>query len=53
MPVYLFITSWEHFNISKGAAMSYVVLLVVAAIVYLCIRLLLREKRTLEMLYGR
>jgi len=53
MPVYLFITSWEHFNISKGAAMSYLVLLVVAVIVYLCIRLLLREKRTLEMLYGR
>ena len=53
MPVYLFITSWEHFNISKGAAMSYVVLLVVVAIVYLCIRMLLREKRALEMLYGR
>jgi multiple sugar transport system permease protein len=52
MPIYLFITSWEHFNISKGAAMSYVVLLVVAAIVYLCIRVLLREKRTLEALYG-
>ena len=53
MPVYLFITSWEHFNISKGAAMSYIVLLVVGAIVYLCIRILLREKRALEMLYGR
>ena len=53
MPVYLFITSWEHFNISKGAAMSYIVLLVVAAIVYVCIRILLREKRTLETLYGR
>ncbi len=53
MPVYLYITSWEHFNISKGAAMSYLVLLIVAAIVYICIRILLREKRTLEALYGR
>ena len=53
MPVYLFITSWEHFNISKGAAISYLVLLIVAAIVYLCIRILLREKRALETLYRR
>ncbi len=53
MPVYLYITSWEHFNISKGAAMSYLVLLIVAAIVSLCIRILLREKRALETLYGR
>jgi len=51
MPVYLYITSWEHFNISKGAAVSYLVLLIVAAIVYLCIRILLREKRALETLY--
>ncbi len=53
MPVYLFITSWEHFNISKGAAMSYLVLVIVGGIVYLCIRILLREKRALETLYGR
>ena len=53
MPVYLFVTSWQHFNISKGAAISYLVLLIVAAIVYLCIRLLLREKRALEALYRR
>lgn len=51
MPVYLYITSWQHFNISKGAAISYLVLLIVAAIVYLCIRVLLREKRALEALY--
>jgi multiple sugar transport system permease protein len=51
MPVYLYITSWEHFNISKGAAISYLVLVIVAAIVYLCIRILLREKRALETLY--
>ncbi|HET9492282.1 MAG TPA: sugar ABC transporter permease [Methylomirabilota bacterium] len=51
MPVYLYITSWQHFNISKAAAMSYLVLIIVAAIVYLCIRILLREKRALEALY--
>lgn len=53
MPVYLYITSWEHFNISKGAAMSYIVLLLVSGMVYLCIRILLREKRALEALSGR
>jgi multiple sugar transport system permease protein len=53
MPVYLYITSWQHFNISKAAAISYLVLLIVAAIVYLCIRILLREKRALEALYRR
>jgi multiple sugar transport system permease protein len=51
MPVYLYVTSWQHFNISKGAAMSYLVLLIVAAMVYACIRVLLREKRALEALY--
>jgi hypothetical protein len=45
--------SWEHFNISKGAAVSYLTLVVVAAIVYVCIRILLREKRALEALYRR
>ena len=53
MPVYLYITSWQHFNISKAATISYLVLLIVAAIVYLCIRVLLREKRALEALYRR
>jgi multiple sugar transport system permease protein len=51
MPVYLYVTSWQYFNISKGAAMSYLVLLIVAAMVYVCIRVLLREKRALEALY--
>lgn len=51
MPVYLYVTSWQHFNISKAAAISYLVLLIVAAVVYLCIRILLREKRALEALY--
>ncbi len=51
MPVYLYVTSWQHFNISKAAAISYLVLLIVAVIVYLCIRILLREKRALETLY--
>ena len=53
MPVYLYIMSWEHFNISKAAAVSYLTLVVVAAIVYICIRILMREKRALEALYRR
>jgi multiple sugar transport system permease protein len=52
MPVYLYITSWEHFNISKGAAMSYLVLLITAALVYACVRILLRERRALQALSG-
>ena len=51
MPVYLYVTSWEHFNISKASAISYLVLVIVAVIVYLSIRVLLREKRALEALY--
>lgn len=51
MPVYLYITSWEAFNISKASAISYIVLVIVAVVVYGCIRILLREKRALQALY--
>ena len=51
MPVYLYITSWQNFNISKASAISYLVLVIVAAIVYVSIRILLREKRALDALY--
>lgn len=51
MPVYLYVTSWQNFNISKASAISYLVLVIVAAIVYLSIRILLREKRALDALY--
>jgi multiple sugar transport system permease protein len=51
MPVYLYLTSWQYFNISKASAISYLVLVIVAAVVWVCIRILLREKRALQALY--
>ena len=50
LPVYLYITSWTHFNVSKGAAMSYIALLVIGAIVYVSMRVLLRQQRALKTL---
>ena len=51
IPVYIFLTTWQYFQISKGAAMSYLVLLMMIAIVLLAIQLLRREKRSLDLLY--
>jgi multiple sugar transport system permease protein len=53
LPVYLYITSWEYFNVSKGAAMSYVVLLVIGFVVYTAIKVLMREKRALDVIFTR
>src|ERR1700730_4299135 len=52
LPVYIFLTTWQYFEISKGAVMSYLVMLLMIVIVLLAIRLLRREKRTLDALYG-
>jgi multiple sugar transport system permease protein len=51
IPVYIFITTWQYFQISKGAAMSYIVLLMMIVIVLLAIQLLRREKRSLDLMY--
>jgi multiple sugar transport system permease protein len=52
LPTYIFITTWQYFQISKGAAMSYVVLLLMVVIVLLAIRLLRREKQSLDAMYA-
>jgi multiple sugar transport system permease protein len=52
LPVYIFLTTWQYFEISKGAVMSYIVMLLMIAIVLFAIRLLRREKRMLDALYG-
>jgi len=52
LPVYIFLTTWQYFEISKGAAMSYLVMLMMIAIVLVAIRLLRREKRSLDAMYG-
>jgi multiple sugar transport system permease protein len=51
IPVYLYLTTWTYFHVSRGAAMSYVVLLLMVAIVLFAIRMLRREKRILDRLY--
>lgn len=51
LPVYIFLTTWQYFDVSKGAAMSYIVMLMMIAIVLVAIRLLRREKRALDAMY--
>lgn len=52
IPIYLYITTWQYFEVSKGAAMSYVVMMIMIAIVLAAIYLLRREKRALDQMYG-
>ena len=52
VPVYIFLTTWQYFQISKGAALSYVAMMLMVVIVLLAIHLLRREKRALETMYG-
>ncbi len=53
IPVYIFLTTWQYFNVSKGAALSYVAMMLMIVIVLLAIRLLRREKRALDAMYAR
>ncbi|HZP75490.1 MAG TPA: sugar ABC transporter permease [Pseudolabrys sp.] len=53
LPVYIFLTTWQYFEISKGAAMSYIVMLLMIGIVLIAIRLLRREKSSLDSMYGQ
>lgn len=52
IPVYIFLTTWQYFNVSKGAALSYVAMMLMIVIVLLAIRLLRREKRALDAMYA-
>jgi multiple sugar transport system permease protein len=51
IPVYLYLTTWSFFRISKGAAMSYIVMLLMIVLVLLAIRILRREKTALDRMY--
>ena len=53
IPVYIYITTWQYFEVSKGAAMSYVVMVVMLLIVLAAIKLLQREKRVLDQIYAK
>jgi len=48
IPVYIFLTTWQYFEVSKGAALSYVAMMLMIVIVLLVIRVLRREKRALD-----
>jgi multiple sugar transport system permease protein len=52
IPVYIFLTTWQYFQISKGAALSYVAMLLMIVIVLGAIQLLRREKRALDAMYA-
>ncbi len=52
LPVYIFMTTWQYFQISKGAAMSYLVMILMIGIVLLAIHLLRREKHSLDAMYA-
>ncbi len=51
VPVYLYLTTWDYFQISKGAAMSYLVMIVMIVIVLVAIRILMHEKKSLDAMY--
>ena len=50
--VYIYITTWQDFNVSLGAAQSYVTMVMMVVIVLVAIRLLRREKRSLDTMYA-
>jgi multiple sugar transport system permease protein len=52
IPVYIFLTTWQYFQVSKGAALSYAAMMLMIVIVLLAIRLLRREKRALDIMYA-
>ena len=51
IPVYIFLTTWQYFQVSKGAALSYVAMMLMVVIVLLAIRVLGREKRALDAMH--
>ncbi len=51
LPIYIFMTTWQYFEVSKGAAMSYIVLMLMVGIVSFAIYLLRREKHSLDAMY--
>jgi multiple sugar transport system permease protein len=53
LPIYIFLTTWQYFQISKGAAMSYIVMMLMVIIVLAAISLLRREKRQLDAMYAK
>jgi multiple sugar transport system permease protein len=51
IPVLIYLTTWNYFEISKGAAQSYVVMILMILIVLGAIWVLRREKTNLDQMY--
>ena len=51
--IYIYITTWQDFNVSLGAAQSYITMIIMVVIVLAGIRLLRREKRSLDSIYDK
>lgn len=52
LPIYIYITTWNDFDVSRGAAQSYIVMVIMVVIVLAAIRLLRREKSALDTMYA-
>ena len=52
IPVLIYLTTWNYFDISRGAAMSYITMMLMIAIVLAAIWVLRRERRALDQLHG-
>jgi multiple sugar transport system permease protein len=53
LPLYIYITTWQDFNVSLGAAQSYIVMIMMVLIVLAAIKLLQKEKRSLDTMYEK
>src|SRR6188508_414794 len=51
--IYIYITTWQDFNVSLGAAQSYVTMVMMVVIVLAAIRLLRKEKQSLDTMYAK
>ena len=51
--IYIYITTWQDFNVSLGAAQSYITMVMMVIIVLLAIRMLRREKQSLDRMYTK
>ncbi len=52
IPVLIYLTTWNYFDISRGAAMSYITMVLMIVIVLAAIWLLRRERRALDQIHA-
>tara|TARA_A100001037_G_scaffold110751_1_gene101034 strand:+ start:42976 stop:43941 length:966 start_codon:yes stop_codon:yes gene_type:complete len=52
IPIYLYLITWQFFDISKAAATSYVVMIIMIFVILFAIRILRKEKQSMDTLYS-